>query len=136
MYRRFKKSPAVDYRQLEHDRVAESDSLAGKFPHVKSLTVDLTYCRPDDVVKRRQLKYEVNLRNAKSVFLVTCPNFDCAEGDFDLTDKLATAIAKHQTNASGEIFCQGWQPLITTGRARCQSSLQYKFSLTYSSGRG
>jgi hypothetical protein len=130
---RQRKGVRYEYRQQERDRVAGSASLAGKFPGLKSLRVELTYCRPDDVLKRQRMIYEVNLENAKSVFLFTCPNGECIHGDFDLTKQLAEAIEQGQRLVTGEMFCRGWQNLLTKGRAQCQNSLQYKFTLAYAS---
>lgn len=134
MYRQIRSLRSID-REEKLVRIAGSTSLAGKFPRLKSLKVELVYCRPADVCKEHRLTYEVNLTNAKSVFLFTCPDGECMQGDFDLSDTLARAIDRRQRQVAGEVFCQGWQNQITSGRLQCQNSLQYKFWLTYSSGK-
>src|SRR5207249_1155225 len=61
------------YRQEEDQRVKESVSLAEKFTALKSLKVDLTHFAPEGDAKTSEIKYMVNLQNAKSVFRFNCP---------------------------------------------------------------
>src|ERR1043166_26337 len=88
----------AEYRQQEGQRVKDSATLADTFQKLKSLTVEFAYYDPEGVTKSSQIKYTVNLRNAKSVFRFNCPNTECVQGDFDLTDELADAVAAHRTD--------------------------------------
>jgi len=121
----------AEYRQQQGQRVRDSGSLADKFPELKSLTVELTHFNPGGVTKSSQIKYTVNLANAKSVFRFSCLNNECIGGDYDLSAALATAVAAKRTSASGEICCQGWRNRATIDSIHCNNILRYKLSLGY-----
>ena len=121
----------AEYRQQQGQRVRDSGSLADKFPELKSLTVDLTYYDSEGVKQSSQIKYTVNLANAKSLFRFDCQNDQCVRGDFDLSDELTNAVAAHLTTATGEMCCQGWLDKKTVGTAYCHRILRYKLSLAY-----
>ena len=128
---RQKTGARAEYRQQETQRIRDSASLADKFPRLKSLTVDLTYYDPKGVTRSSQIKYKVNLTNAKSVFRFDCLNNECVRGDFDLSEDLANAIAAHRTSAAGEMCCQGWRSKTTIGTVQCHNILRYTLSLGY-----
>ena len=121
----------AEHRQREGQRVKESASLADTFRQLKSLTVDFAYYDPEGVTKSSSIKYTVNLRNAKSVFRFNCPNTECIQGDFDLTDELADAVAARRTSVTGEVTCQGWRSKTTIDTVHCHNILRYKLSLAY-----
>jgi hypothetical protein len=121
----------TEYRQQEAQRTSDSMSLADRFPGVKSLSVLLACFDPKGVTKKSELKYTVNLANAKSVFRFLCPNTTCIGGDFDLSDELAAIIAEHGETASGEVRCEGWQSKTTVGEVHCHHLLRYTLSLGY-----
>src|SRR5437867_13420508 len=97
----------AEYRQQQGQRVRDSGSLADKFPELKSLTVDLTYYDSEGVTRSGQIKYTVNLTNAKDLFRFDCQNDQCVRGDFDLSDELTSAVAAHLTTLTVEMCCQG-----------------------------
>jgi hypothetical protein len=130
MYRQ-KLGLRAEYREQEGQRVKASPSLANKFRKVKSLTVNLGYYDTDGVTQNSQLKYVVNLDNAKSVFRFKCPNDECIRGDFDLSKELARAVAKHRTTVTGELSCQGWQSKATIDTVHCHNILRYELKLAY-----
>jgi hypothetical protein len=94
---------------------------------LKSLTASLEYYDSQGVKKGTQLKYAVNIANAKSVFRFNCPNSECIRGDFDLTTILADAVATRQTTVTGELVCRGG----TINRVRCLNVLHYALKLGY-----
>lgn len=108
-----------------------SPSLADKFQKLKSLIVKVGYYNPKGVAQNGQLKYVVNLENAKSVFRFRCPNDECIRGDFDLTKELASAVAQKRTTVSGELSCQGWQNKTTIDTIHCHNVLRYELKLAY-----
>jgi hypothetical protein len=120
-----------EYRQLEGQRVKDSAFLSDTFRKLKSLTVELAYYDPEGVNKTSQIKYEVNLEGAKSVFRFNCPNDECIRGDFDLSNELAKAVAGRRTTVTGEMVCQGWRSKTTINTVRCHNILRYKLSLGY-----
>lgn len=121
----------AEYRQQENLRIQESVSLAEKFRKLKTLTVELAYYNPGGINRSSQVKYTVNLANAKSVFSFSCPNNECVGGDFDLSEALAEAIGKRRKIVAGEMCCQGWRNRITINEIRCLNILRYKLTLGY-----
>jgi hypothetical protein len=121
----------AEYRQLEDQRVKDSASLAEKFRKLKSLTVDLAYYSSEGGAKSSQIKYTVNLANARSVFRFSCPNNECVRGDFDLTKELAVAVAARRTAVTGEMTCRGWRSRTTIDTVHCGNVLRYKLTLSY-----
>jgi hypothetical protein len=119
--------PKAEYRERQRQRVHDSPSLAEQFPKLKSLTATLEHHNADDLTRRSQLKYVVNLHHAKSVFRFTCPNSECIGGDFDLTKEVAAAVAKRRTSVRGKLGCRG----TTIKRGRCANTLHYKLLLSY-----
>ena len=130
MYRK-RTGARAEYRQQENQRINDSASLADKFPLLKALTVDLAYYGPEGVTRGSQIKYAVNLANAKSVFSFVCQNNECVGGDFDLSQELANVVAARRTTATGEIRCQGWRSKTTIDTVHCHNILRYKLSLEY-----
>jgi len=121
----------AEYQQGEGERVKASPTIASKFGRLKSLLVNLTFYNPDGVTRTSDVKYEVNLANAKSVFRFKCPNAECVGGDFDLSGELAEAVDAHRSTASGELICQGWLSRTTIGSAHCRNILRYVLTLKY-----
>ena len=121
----------AEYRERESQRVRDSATLASRFAQLKSLTVDLAYYDPSGVNKGSEVKYQVNLDGAKSVFRFNCPNNECVRGDFDLSRELADAIATRRTAVSGEKTCEGWRSKTTIETVHCHQVLRYKFTLKY-----
>ena len=121
----------AEYHNQEAKRVKASPCLADKFPTLKTLTVNIGFYNPKGVAQNGPVKYSVNLKNAKSVFRFRCPNDECIHGDFDLTDELASAVAKKRAVVGGEISCQGWQSKTTVDTVRCHNVLRYELKLAY-----
>ena len=121
----------AEYQEQESQRVKDSATLASRFAQLKSLTVDLAYYDPSGVNKGSEVKYEVNLDGAKSVFRFNCPNKECVRGDFDLSKELADAIATRQSVVSGERTCEGWRSKTTIDTVHCHNVLRYKLTLKY-----
>ncbi|MGO9243980.1 MAG: hypothetical protein ACLP0A_09035 [Verrucomicrobiia bacterium] len=123
--------PRAEYRQEEGQRVKESATLGEVFGKLKRLTVNLEYSDPAGLAKSKQVKYEVNLANAKSVFRFNCLNDECIRGDFDLSDELAKAVCERRNSVSGEVVCQGWRSRTTIDSVHCHNILRYTLSLGY-----
>jgi len=121
----------AEYRDQEGERVKASPSLAQRFQKLKSLIVKIGYYNSKGVSQNSQLKYMVNLDNAKSVFRFKCPNDECIRGDFDLTKELASAVAKGRTVVTGELSCQGWQNKAMIDTVHCHNILRYELKLAY-----
>ena len=130
MYRQ-RTGARFEHREQESQRVKDSPKLADRFRQLKSLTVDLSFCDPEGANKTSQVKYTVNLANAKSVFRFNCPNSECIRGDFDLTNELAIAVAQHRTTVTGEKTCEGWRSKTTIDTVHCHNILRYKLTLAY-----
>jgi len=121
----------AEYRDQEAQRVKASPCLADKFRKLKSLIVNVGYYDANGANSNSALKYVVNLHNARSVFRFRCPNEECIRGDFDLTEELASAVAKRRTVVTGELSCQGWKNKEAIDSIHCHSVLRYKLRLGY-----
>jgi hypothetical protein len=128
---RHKIGARAEFRQKEGARIMESPSLAARFPKLKTLQVELSFYTPDGETRSSQIKYVVNLANAKSVFRFDCMNKECVRGDFDLSDVLAKAVAGRRTSATGEMRCHGWRNKDSIKVTYCRNLLRYKLSLGY-----
>ena len=126
-----KTSARQQYRLERDSLVKESPSLAEKYRGLKSLKVRLAYCNPEGTTRGTEIKYDVNLDVARSVFSFNCPNAECIGGDFDLSDELAKAVRSRQKLAEGEKSCQGWYRRATSEKADCRKLLRYTISLEY-----
>lgn len=121
----------AEYRQQEGLRVTESASLADKFPKLKALLVELAFYNAEGITRSSQIKYKVNLANAKSVFRFSCLNNECVRGDFDLSAELAKAVNARRKVVSGEVTCKGWRNRTTIDTVPCRNILRYKLTLGY-----
>src|SRR5215813_12635651 len=126
-----KTSARQQYRLERDQRVKESPPLSEKYRDLKSLKVRLAYCSPEGTVRGTEIKYNVNLDVARSVFSFNCPNVECIGGDFDLSEELAHAIRTRRKLAEGEKSCQGWYRRATSEKADCRKLLRYTLSLEY-----
>jgi hypothetical protein len=127
----YKINPREKYRQRENIRINASSNIAEKFRELKALDVDLLYFDAGGIRKTSEIKYSVNLANAKSAFSFRCSNDQCVSGDFDLSEALALAVAARRTTATGEISCQGWQSKTTIDTTHCCNLLRYTLKLRY-----
>lgn len=125
-------SPRAEYRRWQIQRANDSATLAQKFPNLKSLTVELAYFEADGLTKKGQLKYQVNVQHARSLFLFVCPSSECLGGDFDLSAAVADAVTTRFKIAEGEIQCQGSRSHLKQKSAvPCHNLLRYKLNLRY-----
>ena len=120
-----------EYRLQEGQRVKDAATLASTFAKLKSLTVQLEHRDAQGGNKGSEVKYTVNIQNAKSVIRFDCPNTECVRGDFDLSDELAKAVREKRKTVSGEKVCQGWRSKVTIDSVPCHNVLRYKLTLGY-----
>jgi hypothetical protein len=129
--RHHKLSPRVEYRTQESQRVSRSALLREKFGQLKTMTVDYEYFSPEGNTRNRQIKYTVNLEQARSVFRLECLNHECVGGDFDLSEVLEEAVAARQAKVTGERCCQGWLNKNTIDQVRCRHIIRFQLSFEY-----
>jgi hypothetical protein len=125
----------AEHRQVQQQRVDESARLAEKYPRLKSLTLSLEFVDKEGITKTTAMKYSTNPEHAKSVLLFACPNRECIGGDFDLTAKLAGAVAARQTKVAGEMYCLGSHNQRGGKVTPCRNLLRFTLSLAYLKGR-
>jgi len=126
---RRKLSARNEFRHRENLRIMESGSLSVRFPNLKSLKAEVTYHTVGSLGRSAQVKYDVNLEHAKSVFRFDCPNNECVGGGFDLSDLLAGAVSKRSKSLVGEMNCPGWRDKNNVDKLHCRNLLRYKLSL-------
>lgn len=105
--------------------------MAKRFKQLKALTVNLHHQTPEGNASGSPITYVVNLDNARSIFRMECRNDECIQGDFDLTNQLAKAVAQHATSVTGEVCCPGWQSKARINEVKCRNILRYKLKLAY-----
>jgi hypothetical protein len=121
----------AEYLQEEKERMNASNTLAERFPQLKSLSATLSYFPPSGLTQHSELKCTFNLAYAKSLFRFDCPNKECVGGNFDLTTELAQMVAQRRESWAGETRCQGWQSKTMIDRVHCGHVLRYQMSLVY-----
>ncbi len=126
------KNPRAEHRQAQRLRVEESVSLAQKYPNLKSLKGNLSFVEREGITKTAEIKYSANPEHAKSMLVFACPLAECYGGDFDLSAKLAQAIAKHQTKLAGDLHCVGIHKKASGEIVPCRSVLRFNLTLGYS----
>lgn len=131
MTKKLKDSPRNDYLKQEALRVEASPLLVKKFPGLKSMTVELGFHDPNRPGRSSQIKYSVNLDNARSVFRIGCQNPKCVRGDFDLSTMLAKAVRGKKTSVNDEIICMGWPNETAIDTVPCGRILRFKLSLGF-----
>jgi hypothetical protein len=105
--------------------------MAEKFPRLKGLKVVLEYFDPAGTTKNGELKCKLNVEHARSVLWFACPGVECSEGDFDLSEALAKAVAGRRKAATGELRCQGTRKRGDREVVACQTLLRYRLNLAY-----
>jgi len=126
-----KTNPQAEYRRRAIQRVNESINLAEKFPKLGSLAVDLVYYDPDGLTKTGEFRYKVHVKHAKSVISFACPSLDCVDGEFDLSDAVAEALADLRKSVVGEIRCSGMCERRNEIKMSCRNLLRYKLTIGY-----
>ena len=124
-------SPRNEYLLQESRRVEASRTLAAEFPALASMTVDLGFYDSEGISCRSQIKYKVNLQQARSVLRFGCENPECIGGGFDLSGAVAEAVTNRETTVSGEMSCHGWRSHTTINRVQCGKRLRFSITLTY-----
>lgn len=124
------KNAYAEHRQAQRERSDQATSMAVKYPQLKSLKLSLEFKR-EGMEKTSQMKYSANPEHAKSVLVFACPTAGCVGGDFDLTAKLAEAVAARRTRVTGRIFCLGNNKKEGGKFEPCRSELSYTLTLAY-----
>ncbi len=127
-----KVSPRVQYRLQQTERINGSPNLAEKYPKLKKLQINVEHFDSAGIGRDGGMKYRINLEHAKSIFCINCIYQDCAGGDFELSEVLASAIGHKRKVAEGEMRCQGIRSNPNVKKAGpCQGILRFKFTLGY-----
>jgi hypothetical protein len=126
-----KRTPRQEYRLKQREHIEASPLMAKKFPRLKGLKVTLEYFDAEGTTKNGELKYKLNVEHARSVLWFACPGVECREGDFDLSEALANAVAGRRKQVTGELRCQGTRKRGDQERVACRTLLRYRLNLAY-----
>ena len=126
-----KRSPRQEYRLKQRERIEASPMMGDKFPRLKALRVTLEFFDAAGSTKQGEMKCKLNVEHARSVLWFACPGVECTEGDFDLSEAIANAVAGRRKVVNGEVRCQGTRKCGDRERVPCQTLLRYKLSLSY-----
>ena len=126
-----KLTPAQEHQQRQAIRMQNSPMLLAKFPHLKFLKVNLLYFDPTGLTPLGELKYSVNISNAKCMFVFACRNAACACGHFDLSAAFDNALHSRSKKDEGEVRCEGTRTRINGEELPCGNLLRYKLTIGY-----
>jgi hypothetical protein len=126
-----KRTARQEYRLKQRERIEASPFMAEKFPGLKSLKVTLEYYHGPQPTKNGEMTCKLNVEHARSVLWFACPATECAEGDFDLSEALASAVAARRKVATGELRCQGRRKRGDRQQVPCHTLLRFTFNLNY-----
>lgn len=126
-----KRNPRQEYRLKQRERIETSPLMGEKFPRLKGLRVTLEFFDVTGSTRQGGLKCKLNVDHAKSALWFACPGVECACGDFDLSEVLATAVADRSKVAMGELRCHGTRKRGDREPVACGTLLRYKLNLNY-----
>jgi hypothetical protein len=126
-----KRNPRQEYRLKQREQIEASPMIAAKFPRLKSLKVTLEYFDAAGTTKNGEMKCTLNVEHARSSLWFACPGGECLGGDFDLSEALASAVAKRKKVVTGEMRCGGTRKRGDREQVPCQTLLRYKLNLSY-----
>jgi hypothetical protein len=127
-----KVNPRAEYRLRRSAQINDSPTLAERFPKLKSLRVTTEHFDSISAPRIGGMRYKVNLAHGKSLLSFNCANSHCVGGDYDLTERLAQAVAAKRKVLQGELRCQGTRHNNELKEKKpCQSILRYKLTLGY-----
>ncbi|MEK4006404.1 hypothetical protein [Paenibacillus sp. FSL H3-0333] len=64
-------------------------------------------------------------------FNINCICWECVNGGHDLNMIIHTSIKERITDVTGSSICQGWQDRQRINRHRCNTRLEYFYSIEY-----
>jgi hypothetical protein len=126
-----KRNPRQEYRLKQRELIEASPLMAERFPRLKALNVTLEYYDASGITKNGEMKCRMNLEHARSALWFACSGGECIEGDFDLSEALAKAVAEERKVARGEVRCHGTRRRGDREREPCQTLLRYTLKLNY-----
>ena len=124
-------NPRREYRLKQREQIEASALLAKRFPELKALKVTLEYYDADGVKKNGEMKCKLNMEHGRSALWFACPGVECMEGDFDLSEALAKAVAGRRKAVTGAQVCPGTRKQGKDGRVPCGALLRYQLNLNY-----
>jgi hypothetical protein len=126
-----KRNPRQEYRLKQREQIEASPLMAEKFPRLKALRVTLEYFDAGGTTKSGEMKCTLNMEHARAALWFGCRGVECREGDFDLSEALAKAVAGRRRTVTGEVRCQGKRKRGDQEVVPCQMLLRYKLNLNY-----
>ena len=126
-----KLTPAQEFQLRQTERMQKSPALLAKFPHLKVLKVNLIYFDPTGLTQIGELKYSVNVNNAKCMFVFACRHASCSCGHYDLSAAFANALHSRSKKVEGEVRCEGTRSRVNGEGLPCGNLLRYKLTLGY-----
>jgi len=126
-----KPNPRREFRLKQRERIEASPGMAEKYPHLKSLQVNLKYFDANGTSQTGAMKYKLNVKQARSAFWIACHLTGCTGGDFDLSKALAKAVAGRRKVVTGEARCEGTRERGHREMIPCETLLRYKLNLNY-----
>lgn len=109
---------------LAQRRREEAGTIATRYPHVRTVALELTFVDPDGLA---ETVTEALTREPKlpALFVFDCPYRECVGGGHDIDDAIDRALMERTREASGTHVCRGWQDASRIGKHRCQGEMRY-----------
>jgi hypothetical protein len=126
-----KRNVRQEYRLKQRERIEASPSMMQRFPGLKALNVTLAFFDATGNTKYGEMKCKLNVERAKSALWFACPGVECTWGDFDLSEALASAVARRRKLVAGELRCLGTRKRADGELVPCKTLLHYKLKMNY-----
>lgn len=101
------------------------------FPQVASLRLSMTFegDNPNEVSETHVR--DISVENAVIPLLVNCPQRECVDGGFDLSNAIGDVVHARKSSGHVRLVCDGWQDEERRDQYRCRFGLECDIAVTY-----
>lgn len=115
---------------LSERRRQAAGTIATRYPHVRSVTLELTFVDHDGHAETAKQTDDRGPRHS-ALFIFDCPYWECVGGGHDLDDEIDQLLKDRVEESSGIHVCPGWQDPERVGKHRCFGELRYVVRAAY-----
>jgi hypothetical protein len=103
------------------------------FPQVASLSLSITFEGDTPNTSGAPHIVNVSIENATVPLLVSCPQRECVDGGFDLSNAIGELVHARKSSGHVRLVCQGWQDEERRNQYRCHYGLECDIAVVYKS---
>lgn len=107
------------------------DSIRQDYPEVDSIICKFKFYDSDTGRLSKSIEERGLNLDGVSHFQVNCIAWECVNGGFDLNRIVHLSIKNRLPEVHGSIACRGWQDRGRINKHRCNTRLEYFYSITY-----